>query len=283
MDTHPKTNSSETRRTIELVPNHDELIKPAELIDIQGASELSLMARRVYNTLLAHAFGRSLGVEGQEWTIPLSELRGSHNGNERIGDCIEALMKTIITVRLQDGRTRRVQLLGGNDMGDPDRSHGTLTYSFDKRLVPILRDSTVFGKIELSVMRSFSTKYALALYEAVARRVRLQHVFSEVLPIADFREMLGVPEGKLTTFGNLNQYAIKPAMAEINALSAFGVSLLPVKQGRKVTAVRLGWWLKDVHGQKMAFAEAQRPKTGRKARIKGEVETIVEPQGVLGL
>ncbi|PLX32682.1 MAG: replication protein RepB [Hyphomicrobiales bacterium] len=271
----PETNSSRAFRTLELKPRHDELIKPVELIDIVGASSLTLVARRLYNTLIGHAFGKEMGIEGQEWTIPLKELRGSHKSNERIEDSILALMKTVVTVRLKDGRTRRVQLLGGNDMGDPDRPHGTLTYSFDKKLVPLLRESTVFGKLELSVMKAFSTKYALALYEAISRRVRLEHVFSEVFTLEAFRELLGVPEGKLSTYGNLNQYAIKPALLEINAMASFELRILPIKKGRKVVAVRVGWSLKDVDGLKAAFAEVKRPRVGRKDRIKNKVEKVV--------
>ena len=137
-------------------------------------------------------------------------------------------------MRLGDGRTRRVALLGGNDMDDPDRRRGTLTYSFDKRLVPLLHKSNVFGKLELEVMRAFSTKYALALYEALSRRVRLSSVFSETFPLDDFRELLGVPEGKLATYSNLKLRAIVPAMEEINALAGLGCQIDPVKQSRKV-------------------------------------------------
>lgn len=283
MSTPPETNSSKPFRTLELKPHYNELIKPAELIDISGATSLTLSARRLYNTLLANAFGREMGIEGYEWTILVSELRGTHKSNERIEDSILSLMKTIVTVRLSDGRTRRVALLGGNDMGDPDRPKGTLTYSFDKRLVPLLRESSVFGKIELSVMKAFSTKYALALYEAISRRVRLKHVFTEVFELPAFRELLGVPEGKLNTFGNLNQYAIKPALAEINAMASFHVDVLPIKRGRKVIAVRVGWYGKDENGLKDAYAELNRPRAGRKARINGLVEDVVEEQTDLGL
>jgi hypothetical protein len=269
-DSHPKRKGSAVParfRTLELKPGHGEMLKPAELIDIDGATGLTLSARRLYNALIAHAFGPELGREGSEFTIELAELRGTHAANDRIEDSIVALMKTIVTVRLSEGSTRRVALLGGNDMGDPGRRRGTLTYSFDKRLVPLLRESTVFGKLELAVMRAFSTKYALALYEALARRVRLSNVFMEVIPLADFRELLGVPEGKLSTYSNLKLRAIGPAIEEINALASFGCRVDPVKEARKVVAVRVSWWWKDVSGLKAAFAEVQRPRLGRKARI----------------
>lgn len=262
-------------RTLDLTPLPGEMLKPAELIDIDGATGLSLAARRMYNQLIAHAFGPDMGTEGHEWIIPLSELRGSHKSNERLEDCIVALMKTVVTVRLANGDTRRVQLLGGNDMGDAARTTGTLTYSFDPKLVPLLRESSVFGKLELAVMHAFTAKYALALYEALARRVRLKNKFTEVFELAAFRELLGVPAGKLETFSNFKLRAITPAVDEVNAIASFSCKVDPVKTSRKVTHIRVSWWQKDVDGLKEAYAELQRPKVGRKARINGQAEHVV--------
>jgi Initiator Replication protein len=273
----PKSKDSERQmRTLDLTPIPGEMLKPAELIDIDGATGLTLGARRLYNQLIAHAFGPDMGKEGQEWTIQLGELRGSHRGNERVEDSILALMKTIVTVRMPNGMTRRVALLGGNDMGEPDRAHGTLTYSFDKRLVPLLRESSVFGKLELAVMHAFTTKYGLALYEALSRRVRLKSKFFEDFELAAFRELLGVPADKLDTFSNLKLRAITPAVDEINAIASFGCKIDPIKAGRKVDRVRVYWWRKDIDALKEAYAELNRPKVGRKARISGETEQVVD-------
>jgi hypothetical protein len=270
----PRTKSS--LRTLDLVPDPGEIIKPAELIDISGISHLSLSARRLYNKLVAHAFGPEMGIFGHEWTIPIAELRGTHRSNERLADSIIALMQTVVTVRLANGQTRRVQLLGGNDMYDEERSRGLLTYSFDRRLVELLQNSTVFGKLEIAVMLAFSTKYALALYEAIARRARLRHKFSEELALEEFRDLLGVPSGKLTTYGNLNQYAIKPAVAEINALATFGVTVRPVKTGRRMTGVKIAWWMKSYDELRRAFAEVRRHSAGRKARIAGAASGLAD-------
>lgn len=275
----PKSKSSERPpRTLYVHPGYGEMIKPAELIDIDGATGLSLSARRLYNALIAKAFGPDMGKEGSEFTIELSELRGTHKGNERIEDSIVALMKTIVTVRLSDGRTRRVALLGGNDIDDPARPRGILTYSFDKRLVPLLQESSVFGKLELEVMRAFSTKYALALYEALSRRVRLSSVFSEVFPLPAFREILGVPDGKLDSYSNLKLRAIQPAVEEINALAAFSCQADPVKESRKVVAVQVSWWRKDTSELREAFAEVRRPRVGRKARITHQDERLISQE-----
>ena len=46
----------------------------------------------------------------------------------------------------------------------------------------------------------------------------------------------------------------------------------PVKQGKRVTSVRVGWLRKDSAALHEAFAESQRPRFGRRARIAGTVE-----------
>ena len=257
MEDPPKRKSDGQLRTLDLVPQDGEMLKPAELIDITGISRLTLHTRRLYNQLLAHAFGPDMGKEGHSWTIQLSELRGRHNSNERVAQSIEALMKTVVTVLLANERTLRVQLLGGNDMDDAGRQYGTLTYSFDPKLVRLLRESSVFGKLELAVIYAFSTKYALALYEALARRVRLRDRFYEDFTLEEFREVLGVPPDKLGTFSNLKLRAITPAVEEINAITSFSCEVEPRKTGRKVTHVRLYWHLKDIEEQKAAYATLQ--------------------------
>ena len=141
-------------RTLDVKPGPHEMIKPAALIDVSGHSQLTLSDKRVYNALVANAFGPAMGERGREFQIRTADLRGTHKGNERLKDSIERLMKTIVRVRLADGQTRRVQLLGANDMYDDERPDGVLTYSFDPKLVGLLKNSTVFGKLEGAMQES---------------------------------------------------------------------------------------------------------------------------------
>lgn len=58
-----KLNRPEGRssRTLDVVPNPGEMVKPAELIEIKGAASLTLADWRLFNILLHHAFGPDLG------------------------------------------------------------------------------------------------------------------------------------------------------------------------------------------------------------------------------
>ncbi|MEM8976849.1 MAG: replication initiation protein [Pseudomonadota bacterium] len=171
-----------------------------------------------------------------------------------------------------------MQLLGCNKLSDPKRKRGNLKYSIAPELALLLKDSTVFAKLELEVPRSYISKYALALYEAMARPVRFKHVFTERFALDDFRELLGVEVAKLSAYSNLSQYAIKLALMEVNALSDFTVTLVQEKTGWRVTGVLIGWGAKDIEGRKAAYAELQRSRVGRKARITGTVEDMLPPQ-----
>ena len=243
----PKTNA---RSTLDIRPRKGEMVKPVELIEIKGAARLTLADRRLFNMLLRNAFGPSLATENRRFEILLSDLRDSHESNDRLVQSVEALMTTVVTVKRTDGSTDRVQLLGWNNLSDPRRRRGAFKYAIPPELALLLRDSTVFAKLELEVLRSFTSKYALTLYEAVARRVRLRRVNSELFSLDELRDFLGVEADKLDTFGNLNQYAIKPAVTEVNRLSEFLVSAEPQKTGRRVTAILLKWETKKPHAQK---------------------------------
>lgn len=271
----PLPHTKQSMRTVDLKPDSGEMLKPRETIDIVGTEMLTLHDKRVWNVLLANAHGPKLAQAQTKFSIPMSELRDSHMGNDRIADSIERLMKTI--VRYRDGdRVFRFQLLGGNDMGDTGRSHGTLTYSFDEKLIAVLQNSTMFAKLKLEVVAAFSSKYALSLYEHAAQRVRMRHKFSEQYTVEEFREILGVPDNKLRAFGSLKQKAIDPAIQEINALAEFNVYVASKRTGKKITHVNASWFWKDQEGRAAAEEELSRSKIGRKARISGTSEGVVE-------
>jgi plasmid replication initiation protein len=264
--------------TLDLKPrNEREATKPAELIQISGHHELTLNARRAI-TILWHNAHRQ-GVEaGKDYTIEIDDLKADrHKGYERVEEAITALMRAILTVKMPGGKTTRVQFLGGNDLDAPDRPAGVLTYSFDKRLIDILKTSTIWGKITLPVLMAFTSKYAVSLYENVSQMTGLELKQSQTFTLDEFRDMLGVQPGRYKTFGELNKHVLQPAVAEVNALAPFSISVLPVKQGKRVASVLVGWMRKDSDALREAFEETQRPRFGRKARIAGTVETVVLP------
>lgn len=266
--------SAKTLKVFDLNPRRDQATKPAELIQITGHQTLTLNARRSI-TLLWHNAHMQGVEEGRDYTIEIDDLKpDDHKGYEMVEEAIEALMSTILRVRLPGGQTRRVQFLGGNDLDDPDRPAGVLNYSFDKRLVEILRDSAIWGKISIPVLMAFSSKYSVSLYEHISQWTGLSRKSFQDMTLDEFRELLGVEKDKYAAFGALNKHVIKQTVLELNALAAFSVTVLPVKTGKKVTHIRVGWWQKDKEELEAAWREVHRSKVGRKARIAGTATTV---------
>ena len=258
-----------------LHPPADEAYKPRELIQISGHQTLTLNARRAI-TLLWHNAHRQGIKEGRDYTIELSMLRpDGHKGLEMVEEAIEALMQTVLKVRFPGGTVRRVQFLGGNDMDDPDRPSGVLTYSFDKRLVEMLADSAIWGRVTIPVLMAFSSKYAVSLYENACQFAGMRHKTTERFTLEEFRALLGIEDGRYAAFGALNKHVLKPAVEEIVALAPFNVAATPEKTGRRVSHVRLAWWAKGEDELRAAWAEAQRSRVGRRARIAGAVQHLV--------
>jgi len=266
--------SAKKLKVFDLNPRRDQATKPAELIQITGHQTLTLNARRSI-TLLWHNAHMQGVEEGRDYTIEIDDLKpDDHKGYEMVEEAIEALMSTILRVRLPGGQTRRVQFLGGNDLDDPDRPAGVLNYSFDKRLVEILRDSAIWGKISIPVLMAFSSKYSVSLYEHISQWTGLSRKSFQDMTLDEFRELLGVEKDKYSAFGALNKHVIKQTVLELNALAAFSVTVLPIKTGKKVTHIRVGWWQKDKEEMEAAWREVHRSKVGRKARIARTATTV---------
>lgn len=259
--------------SLDAKPNADSLIKPGELVDLVEVTPLTLNDRRIYNLLLEHAW--------EEIDKPVvhhvskAALRGSHNSNDRIGESIERLMRAIVKVSvIKDGEPaiERVQLLGGNI--ELEQSDGMLYFEIPRALRKIIRNSTVFARLQKEVMFALSSKYALTLYEMVQKRGNLRFKSSERFTLEELRGVLGVPKGKLTTWSNLQLRALSPAVDEVNALSDYTVSITPYKEGRRVAGVTMEWSRKDAVGRSAADRELEFSKVGRKARIEGRVEEV---------
>lgn len=266
--------------TIQQKTSRDGFVKPGELIDIRAGAELSLQDRRIFNLLIENAWSQI----GEDVThrIALARLRGPrHRGGERVADSVKTLMTTLVEVPATlDGQAAvfATQLLGETTrVMDEDSPNAVLLYCFPRGLRRIIQDSRYWGRIKAYVMFAFSSKYALALYEAVCLRGNLR-VNEQHFSVEEFRALLGVEPGKLPLFKSMKQRVLDPAVMEVNGLSDFKVEVDTVRDGGAVRGTLKGfvlrWEKKSPEEWKAALDELQRPRVGRVARMTGKVEAL---------
>ena len=254
------------------------MVKPSELVDVVELTPLTLVDRRSYNLLLAHAWDRI--DEDVEHAIPKAVLRGTHESNDRLSDTIQRLMAAQVEVRIirnSKRYLRSIHLLGTVERPEDEAEDGNVYYRFPAELRDIIQCSDIFARLQTEVMFCFTSKYALALWEMIQKRGNLKHKNTDEFAPDELRKMLGVPRGKLRDFSSFRRFVLIPAVDEVNALSGHMVQIDAIRHGRKVVKLRLIWFAKDEQGLKAAYCEVQRHKAGRKARIGGLAEVIAGP------
>jgi len=260
-------------RTIEVKFSKDTMIKAGELVDVVEVTPLTLTDRKIYNILIDNA--KNDIAKPIEHSIDKEILRLSRRGNERIDDTINRLMGGIAkikTMRNGEPAILRVQLLGRNI--EHERDDGKFYYTFDPVLREVFSNSTVFARLKMDVMLNFQGKYGLALYELTEKRINLRKS-EEIFSIAEFRSLLGVPKGKLTTWHNLKSFALDPAVKEVNQLATdFRIEVTGLKSGRSYAEIKMKWWRKAPDGEDAAINELSYSKVGRKARRDGTADKL---------
>jgi hypothetical protein len=277
-------------RTVAQKTNGDGFPKAAEVIEITGGHELEAMDRAALNILYqrAHDSGR-LSEPDAEFEIELARLRPSkHEANDRVRDALLRLMRVVVTVPYVDGPTAEypqgeprlilTPLFAFFDLSENEKPPATVRYALPKKLQPIIARSGRWGRIKAEVVCAMTSKYAIALYELVQLRANLQKCV-ETFPIDRFRELMGVPPGKLLRGNHFVERVLETASIEVNGLSDCGVEIQPVRKSPRapITAVTVAWWQKEGDEYRETLRELRQPKVGRLARLKGTVEQVMPP------
>jgi hypothetical protein len=279
--------------TLEQRSNAVGFPKAGELIEITGAHELEAQDRAVLNLLYQHAHdsGR-LGDISAEWELPMVALRSSrHESNDRLRDSLHRLMRVVVTVPFlsaKDGEPRLIQthLFDFFDLSANEQATNAIVrFGLPKRLQPLLARSSRWGRIKAATVCAMTSKYAIALYELLQLRAGMDRCI-ETFPIERFRDLMGVPPGKLLRGPDFLRYCIEPAVLEVNGLSDIGVKaeLVRAHVRAPITAVTLAWWRKEGDAFRATLHELHQPKLGRRARLQRadrDCQTTLEQEVIL--
>src|SRR5271155_4558095 len=256
--------------------------KAAELIEITGAHALEASDRAIFNQLLqiAHESDRLVEPDA-EWEITLASLRkasSKHESNDRVRESLRRLRRTEVKVTYISARTGRkrvmeTHLLEFTDTDEEESRDGTVQFGIPKRLRVVLAKSNRWGRIRCEIAYAMTSKYAIALYELVCLRANREHCV-ETMSYDQFRDLLGVPPGSYDRGLDFQRKVVAPALLEVNGLSDMGVEIeLRRRHARApIHEVCISWWKKSGEEYRAALAERNRPKVGRMARLRGEVE-----------
>jgi hypothetical protein len=220
--------------------SRQELIKHSAAIQIEN--NITLLQRRTWNVLLWKAYYELESKE--EHQIALQELArfvgyDSHD-MEYLKEASIAMLRCIVQYNVlnKDGSLERwgaTALLAQADI-----QKGVFTYAYSPELRRRLHNPDMYARLDLDLQRQFDSKYGLALWELCADYLGAGREYGETpfIPVDTFRKLMGIADVTYSSFKRLKDKVINPAVAEVNRVSDFRVTVDYQRDSRKITALK---------------------------------------------
>lgn len=148
-----------------------------------------------------------------------------------------------------------------------------VSWYFGRLFIEMAERSNHWAILDRQTVFHLQSKYSVLLFQYFASLQNLKHKTGEVFTVDQLRSILGVEQGKLVRFADLNARALQPAIAEINQLARFTLTATLRKTGRTVTSVEISWEIKP--DLTKAKRELDSSKVGRKSRRSDTSDAVV--------
>jgi len=236
-----------------------------------------LAALKLMHLMIGTAGGRM--AEDVRHEMRLSDIRKIEGmDNHTRASLIPLFQELAAAVLTHDDPQKMVVTIGGLlDEARIDYRHeisGDLlvTWTFRSTFRRMAAESNHWAILDRQTVFHLGSKYSVLLFQHISSLVNLDRIRAKIFTIPELRAVLGIPEGKLDRFSNLNQRVIQPAIAEINHLSRLTLTATPNKIGRTVASVTIAWQVKD--DPRTIKRELAASKVGRKERRDGSAEAV---------
>jgi len=267
--------------------NTDEFVKPGDLVEVRFVKghSLSLTASRLLALMILAAGADAW--EDRRHRMRKADVRRGHKGNERIGEMLEELHRTLFSHDDRSWRGKKavtrfplIQLSSEEVDDDGTVDEGWIEWEFTPWARKLIKESESYAVMNRQAVLGFRSNYALRLYEIGSLRLhRRQPVWKTDL--TELRAGLGIDPEVYTDFAQLRRKVLEKAKSEIDQLAHFCVEWVERKQGRKVIGIDFEFKPKKPPEQIATIDELSRHSVGRKARRDGAVEQIAAPSPAL--
>ena len=219
--------------------NRKEVIKASAAVQVQN--KMTLLQRRAWNILLANAYDE---LPTEEWhhigVHDLMRVLEFHSKNEDyLKVALEALVGCKVKWNVLDKDGTAIWGVAAL-LAEAEIKAGVCAYAYGPKFRRLLYNPKMYARVCLSLQNKFDSKHALALWELCIDYLGGERDYGETpfISLEQFRELMGITEGMYPTFKRLSEKVINPAIAEINRLSDFRVTVDYQRQSRKIVALK---------------------------------------------
>lgn len=201
-------------------------------------NKLSLLQHKIANILLLYAYDDLLTREVHAIKInSLARLAGfDSNDHDVLKKALTALAETSIQWNILDSAGKNGQWGVSTLLAQAVIERGICRYAYSPELRRKLYNPEVYARINILIQRTFSSGYALKLYENC---IRYRGTGSTGWwSISTFKALLGLAESEYEKFKDLNKWIIKPSVNQINQHSDILIEVEYQREKRRIVALR---------------------------------------------
>ncbi|MGB3542043.1 replication initiation protein, partial [Rubrivirga sp.] len=222
--------------------SYAEVIKHSATVQVTNT--VPLLARRLWNVLLARAYD-----DLPDWErvrihrVPVGEvldaLGTTTRNTEHLKDLLKALASTPVEWNVL-GKDNVEEWGVSALLAEAKIKSGQVEFSYGPTLRERLHNPRLYVRISLSIQNRFASKHSLALYELCVDYLDVARGRGETpwIPLEKYRAMMGIEDGQYERFAQLNQRVVKASVKEVNKRSDVAVAVEYQKDGRSVTALK---------------------------------------------
>ena len=255
---------------------YTEVIKASPAIQIQ--SKITLLQRRAWNVMLAHAY-HDLPIKNVH-RIGIADLADKlgfqhKNANQKyLKAALRALRKCEVEWNvLHKDKTKEWGVAG---LFAEVRIHENICYyQYPHTLQLRLYNPHIYTRLNLQLQNKFTSRYGLTLWEVCFDYFDLRRDEGET-PVIDldvFRKLMGLEHHEYPLFKELNRNVIKPALKEINAVTCYNVAVEQRRVGRRIGELKFRITrVKTRSAQQVFYADMENLPRVAAALIRAEVD-----------
>ena len=217
----------------------NEVVKASPAIQIQ--SKISLLQRRTWNVLLANAYNEL--PDKDIYTVSMVELSAKLSFNSGNRNYLKTVLKSLVDCTVEWNilsKDKEEEWGVASLLASAQIKDGICTYGFAPHLRLKLHNPRIYAKLNLRLQNRFKNQYALVLWEVCFDYFDTDRDEGETpfIPLATFKDMIGLEPDEYPVFGFLNRDVIKPAIKEINKLTDFRVDVEQKRHGRRIAELK---------------------------------------------
>ena len=172
--------------------------------------------------------------------VELTAKLGFNSGNRNyLKDVLRSLVDCTVEWNIL-GKDKEEEWVVASLLASARIKDGVCTYGFAPHLRLKLHNPRIYAKLNLRLQNRFKNQYALVLWEVCFDYFDTDRDQGETpfIPLATFKDMIGLEPDEYPVFGFLNRDVIKPAIKEINALTNYSVEVEQKRIGRRIAELK---------------------------------------------